>query len=173
MNKAIFLDRDGTINVEVDYLHECKKLEFVPGAVEALMILQNKGYKLIVITNQSGVGRGYFPIEDVYKVNEYMSQLLSEQGVTIDDFYCCPHTEKDNCQCRKPQPGMYLKAAKEHDVDFSKSYMVGDKITDVQAAFELGCGFGLVLSGHDIKMEYQEQYNGHCYKDLLEFAKSI
>lgn len=173
MNKAIFLDRDGTINVEVDYLHECEKFKFIPGVVKALALLQAKGFKLIVITNQSGVGRGYFPIEDVHEVNEYMNQLLSERGVKIDGCYCCPHTEKDNCQCRKPASGMYLKAAKEHDIDFSKSFMVGDKITDVQAAFELGCGFGLVLSGHDIKMEYQKQYSGHCYKDLLEFAESI
>lgn len=173
MNKAIFLDRDGTINVEVDYLHECDKLSFLPGAVEALQLLQKKGYKLIVITNQSGVGRGYFSMEDVDKVNNYMAELLSKEGVLIEDFYCCPHVEADHCPCRKPQPYLYQKAAKEHQIDFTQSYMVGDKYTDIQAAFELDCGYGMVLSGHSIDEKILQKYEGHVYKDLLEFAKAI
>lgn len=173
MNKAIFLDRDGTINVEKEYLHECDKLEFIPGVVEALTILKKKGYLLIVISNQSGVGRGYFPVEDVKKLNQYMNQLLEEQQAGIDDFYFCPHVEADACTCRKPQTGMYEKAAREHDIDFKTSYMVGDKVSDILGAEKLGCGYGLVLSGHAIEEKYLKQYEGHCYGNLLEFAKSV
>lgn len=173
MNKAVFLDRDGTINEEVDYLHEPEKLRFIDGVISALSILKNKGYKLIVISNQSGVGRGYFPIEDVDKVNEHMNKLLSSKGVRIDGFYFCPHTDADGCNCRKPLPYMYLKAAKDFDIDLKASYMVGDKETDILAADELGCGYGLVLSGHELAKNVKEKYGTHLYKNLLEFAEDI
>lgn len=173
LNKAIFLDRDGTINVDVDYLHECDKLEFLPGAVEALKILRGKGFKLLVISNQSGVGRGYFPMEDVEKVNAYMNELLMKEGIGIDGFYCCPHTTEDCCECRKPQPYLYRKAAQDFDIDFAESYMVGDKETDVLAAGILHCGYAMVLSGHSIDEEIQKKYSGHVFRDLLDFAKSI
>lgn len=173
MRKAVFLDRDGTINEETEYLHECDKLRFIPGTQEALRLLKEKGYLLIVITNQSGVGRGYYPIEDVYKVHRYMNELLREDGAEIDGFYCCPHVESDRCTCRKPMTGMYLAAQKEFDIDMKQSYMVGDKITDILAANELGCGVGLVLSGHDIDEEYRMQYEKYCYRNLLEFARAL
>lgn len=173
MNKAIFLDRDGTINVDVDYLHECDQLVFLKGAVKALRILQDKGFKLLVITNQSGVGRGYFSMDEVEKVHAYMRALLLKEGVFIDGFYCCPHVEQDHCQCRKPQPFLYRKAAREHQIDLTKSYMVGDKVTDILAAEELHCNYGMVLSGHSIDEKIQEKYSGHIYKDLLEFAEAV
>lgn len=173
MNKAIFLDRDGTINVDMDYLHECDKLKFIDGSVEALKIFREKGYKLIVITNQSGVGRGYFPIEDVDAVNEHMNEMLKEYDLCIDAFYCCPHIEADNCICRKPKTYMYEKAAREFDIDISKSYMVGDKYTDIIPALKLGCGYGLVLSGHNIDEEVLTKYKEHVFNNLLEFARSV
>lgn len=173
MKKAVFLDRDGTINVEVEYLHECEKLKFIPGSIEALALLKEKGYLLIVITNQSGVGRGYFPIEDVECVNQYMNHLLEEKNAGIDGFYCCPHVEEDHCTCRKPKTGLYRQAAREHDIDLKESYMVGDKVTDILAAEKLGCGYGLVLSGHNIEEQYLKQYQGHCYGNLLEFAQAL
>lgn len=173
MKKAVFLDRDGTINVEKEYLHECDKLEFIPGVEEALALLRKKGYLLIVISNQSGVGRGYFPKEDVVRLNQYMNELLLEKQAKVDDFYFCPHVEGDNCSCRKPMTGMYEQAAREHDIDLKESYMVGDKVTDILGAEKLGCGYGLVLSGHAIEEKYLKKYEGHCYKNLLEFAKSL
>jgi UDP-N-acetylmuramoyl-tripeptide--D-alanyl-D-alanine ligase len=173
MNKAIFLDRDGTINVDMDYLHECDKLRFIEGSVEALKLFKEKGYLLIVVTNQSGVGRGYFPIEDVDAVNNHMNELLEEYNIRIDAFYCCPHIERDNCVCRKPKTYMYEKAAREFNVDISASYMVGDKYTDILPAIRLGCGYGLVLSGHDIDRRVLEEQKEHIYKNLLEFANSI
>lgn len=173
MNKAIFLDRDGTINVEVNYLHECEKLRLIPGVVKALKLLKKQGYKLIVISNQSGVGRGYFTYDDVVKVNEYLNEVLRKDGTEIDAFYCCPHTEEDNCDCRKPKTGLYKKAVKEHDIDITNSYMVGDKVSDILAADEMGCGYGLLLSGHDIDEKDYLKYKDYCYKDLLEFAQSL
>lgn len=173
MKKAVFLDRDGTINEEVNYLHECHKLKFIPGTMEALRLLKEKGYLLIVVTNQSGVGRGYFSKEDVDRVHEYMNDLLRTEGAEIDGFYYCPHVEEDKCACRKPQTGLYLKAQEDFNIDFRQSYMVGDKITDILAAEKLGCGVGLVLSGHDISESYQKQYGEHCYRDLLEFARAL
>lgn len=173
MKKAVFLDRDGTINEEVNYLHECDKMKFIPGTEEALKLLKEKGYLLIVVTNQSGVGRGYFPVEDVDRVHEYMNELLRVSGAEIDGFYYCPHVEEDKCACRKPMTGLYRKAQKDFDIDMKQSYMVGDKITDILAAKELGCRVGLVLSGHDISEEYRKQYEGCCYRDLLEFARTL
>lgn len=173
MNKAVFLDRDGTLNVEVDYLHECDKLRLIEGTTEALRLLKSEGYLLIVISNQSGVGRGYFTRRDVDMVNEYMNNILKAQGAGIDAFYYCPHVEKDNCQCRKPNVGLYLKAAADFDIDFTQSYMVGDKETDILASFKLGTGYGLVLSGHDIEQDIIKKYDGHCYANLMDFARQL
>lgn len=173
MVKAVFLDRDGTLNEEVNYLHECDKLKLIGGTEEALKILKDKGYILVVVTNQSGVGRGYYPIEDVYAVNNHMKELLKSSGVLIDGFYCCPHTEADKCKCRKPGTGLYLKAAKDFSIDFKSSYMVGDKESDIQAAEKLGCGYALVRTGHTIKSETEKKYEGHVYDNLLEFAESL
>ena len=173
MNKAVFLDRDGTLNVEVDYLHECGKLRLIEGTAKALRILKEEGYLLIVISNQSGVGRGYFTSDDVDKVNDYMNALLDGQGAALDAFYYCPHTEKDNCRCRKPKTGLYLKAAKDFDIDFKQSYMAGDKETDILASFELGTDYALLMSGHDIEQEILEKYKGHCYAKLLDFAEYV
>ena len=124
MKKAIFLDRDGTINREVSYLCDIEKLCLLPGVIKALQILKEKGYLLIVITNQSGVGRGYFTIEEVWRINEYMNQCLSAYDVQIDAFYCCPHAPKEGCNCRKPGTELYLRAVQEWDIDLKKSYMV-------------------------------------------------
>lgn len=173
MNKAIFLDRDGTINVETEYLHECDKLQFIPGSVEALAMMKGKGYLLIVVSNQSGVGRGFFSMEDVERVNGYMNELLEQKNAAIDAFYCCPHVEADHCTCRKPETGLYRKAAGDFDIDMKASFMVGDKITDILAAGQLGCGYGLVLSGHGIEEKYLRQHEGHYFNNLLEFARSL
>ena len=173
MNKAIFLDRDGTLNVEVDYLHEPDKLRLIDGVPEALNIFRDLGYKLIVISNQSGIGRGYFGHEDVDKVNTCMNEILAGYSVQIDAFYYCPHIESDNCNCRKPKTGLYERAVADWNIDVSLSYMAGDKESDVLAARKIGCGYGLLLCGHDISESVKERYSGHIYKDLLDFAYSL
>ena len=173
MNKAIFLDRDGTINVDVHCLHEIENLQFIDGVPKALSRLKQSGYKLIVISNQSGIARGYYGIDEVERLHKYMNDRLLSMGARIDAFYYCPHDEKANCECRKPKPGLIKKAAAEWDIDLEQSYMVGDKETDVIAAQNAGCGYGLLLSGHDVSDEVVRRYSGHIYKNLGDFAEMI
>lgn len=173
MDKAIFLDRDGTINVDVDYLHNIDKLEFIDGAIEALALLKMQGYRLIVISNQSGIGRGYFEARDVELLHAYMNHILQKYNAAIDAFYYCPHVEQDMCSCRKPQTGLLDQAAKEWDIDLSRSYMVGDREADVMTAVNAGCNYGLLLSGHAVSDILQEKYKDYLYKNLWDFAQHI
>ena len=124
MHKAVFLDRDGTINVDYGYVYKPEDLTLLPGVVEALQLLQRERYLLIVITNQSGVGRGYFTVENVYLFNKLLQQTLKEQGVTITDFFICAHAPEERCNCRKPSPLMVNEAIRKYDIDPSKSYML-------------------------------------------------
>lgn len=137
MNKAIFLDRDGTINLEKHYLYKVEDFEFMPGVVDALRKLQRAGYLLIIITNQSGIARGYYTEEDFQKLNDWMVSTLKEQGVTIADVYFCPHLPdaqvpeyRKECGCRKPQLGMYKQAILDYNIQIGHSYAIGDKIRD-------------------------------------------
>lgn len=139
MNKAVFLDRDGVINIDHGYVHTIEKFEFAPKAVEALQKLADSDFMIIVITNQSGIGRGMYEVEDFYKVMDYMENELVGEGVAIDDVYFCPHAPEDECDCRKPSPKMILDAAKEHDIDLSKSWMIGDKKEDILCGKNAGC----------------------------------
>lgn len=156
-SRAIFLDRDGTINVERNYLYRCEEFAFIPGVPQALRRLQDSGYLLVVVTNQSGVARGYFNLADVEKLHEYMHHLLLEYGVTLDGVYVCPHHPagvKDNpfsivCDCRKGLPGMLLTAADDLAIDLSRSYMIGDKESDLEAGYSAGCHPFLVISDDD------------------------
>jgi D,D-heptose 1,7-bisphosphate phosphatase len=133
MTKAVFLDRDGTINVDYGYVYRVEDLKLLPGVVEGLLKLQQSGFVLIIITNQSGVGRGYFSEEDVHNFNNQLVNHLSNLGIEIKDIYTCFHAPEDHCSCRKPSPDMILKALKEYDIDPAKSYMIGDKSSDVEA----------------------------------------
>lgn len=137
MNKAIFLDRDGTINVEKHYLYKISDFEFLPGVVDALRKLQRAGYLLIIVTNQSGIGRGYYTESDFQKLNDWMVSTLKEQGVTIADVYYCPHLPdaqveeyRKECNCRKPKLGMYQQAILDYNIQIGQSYAIGDKIRD-------------------------------------------
>ena len=132
MNKAIFLDRDGTINVDFGYVSKPEQLQFLPGVIDALRIFQQMGYLLIVISNQSGIGRGYFSLKDAELFNQSMAEALKEQGVVITDFFICPHAPEETCECRKPSPYMVLEAIKKYNICANKSYMFGDKASDVE-----------------------------------------
>ncbi len=146
MNKAVFLDRDGTINIDKGYLYRIEDFEFLPGAIEGLRKLQEAGYLLIIITNQSGIARGYYTEEDFIKLNEYMKGELKKEGITITEVYYCPHYGND-CECRKPKTAMFERAVREFNIDLSKSYAIGDKERDCSICFKSECrGF---LIGHD------------------------
>lgn len=155
---AVFLDRDGTINVEKNYLHRIEDFEFIPGAPEAIRQLNQAGYLVLVVTNQSGVARGYFSLAEVDALHRHMVQRLAESGARIDGFYVCPHHPtagqgiwRRDCSCRKGQPGLLLQAAAEHGIDLARSYMVGDKTADVEAGQRAGCSPLLVLTGYGQK----------------------
>ncbi|MDG5467694.1 D-glycero-beta-D-manno-heptose 1,7-bisphosphate 7-phosphatase [Deltaproteobacteria bacterium IMCC39524] len=153
--RAVFLDRDGTINIEKDYLHKIEDFEFIPGAPEAIKKLKDAGFLVIVVSNQSGVARGYFDEDSVNQLHQHIQTELAGYGTSIDDFYFCPHhpdkglgVYKAACNCRKGNPGMLLQASREHDIDLSKSYMVGDKLADIEAGQRAGCKTLLVLTGY-------------------------
>ncbi len=138
MAKAIFLDRDGVINEDLGYVHKIEDFHFVPGVFEALCHFKSLGYKLILVTNQSGIGRGYYSEEDFKKLISWMQERLEKEGVRLDAIYYCPHHPQQGCDCRKPRPGMLLQAIKEHSIDAVSSWMIGDKPSDIEAAKRAG-----------------------------------
>ena len=144
---AIFLDRDGVIIVEKNFLRDPEEIEFYPGAIEALKAIGDV-YIKIVISNQSGVARGYFTSADVEKINDHISSILKMSGIGIDAWYFCPHGPDDDCQCRKPRPGMILEAAEEFNINMSKSWIIGDKSSDIDAGRASGLNTILVKTGY-------------------------
>jgi len=145
--KAVFLDRDGTIAKDVHYCRRVKDFEILPTVPEAIKLLNENGFKVIVITNQSGIARGYFTEETLSKIHQKMINELSKYGARIDAIYYCPHHPDDDCSCRKPKTALFHKAAKEHNIDFSASYVVGDRQMDIDAGRALGCRTILVNTG--------------------------
>jgi len=143
--KAIFLDRDGVINVDHGYVGSIKDFEFISGVFEALRMLQKKGYKLFIVTNQSGIGRGYYSEEDFLKLTEWMLQRFEEEGIRIEEVAYCPHHPDAGCSCRKPEPGMIEKLARMYGIDLKNSYMIGDKPSDVEAGRRAGVGHQILL----------------------------
>ena len=151
LNKVVFLDRDGTLNEEVNYLHKTEDMKLLPGVPQALKKLKDAGYKLIVVTNQAGVARGYYTEDDVKNLHQYMNQVLQKDGAWIDAFYYCPHHPvhgigiyKKECNCRKPGTGMFEMAEKDFPVDKAASYMIGDKLLDTEAGQRFGVASILV-----------------------------
>lgn len=138
-NKAVFIDKDGTLIEDVPYNVDPTRITLQPGAGPALRRLKEAGYKLIVISNQSGVARGFFPLEALAAVNQRIQELLEPYDVKLDDFYYCPHGPEDSCDCRKPQSGLILRAAEDYLVDIGQSWMIGDILHDVEAGNRAGC----------------------------------
>ena len=149
--KTIFLDRDGVINKEINYLHKIDDFEFIDGIFDACLYFQSLGYKIIIITNQSGISRGYYTESDYQKVTQWMLDQFKYKNINILDIFHCPHGPDSTCDCRKPKPGMFLKAKAKHNTDMEKSWMIGDQELDVIAANSAGIDNTiLVRSGHRI-----------------------
>ncbi|HCE43377.1 MAG TPA: HAD family hydrolase [Lentisphaeria bacterium] len=147
MKKAVFLDRDGTIMFDSGYVSDPEKVDIFEETVEALKALRVAGYLLVIITNQSGIARGYFTTDDLEKVNSRMSSLFKEHGVVFDGIYICPHRDEDRCTCRKPLPGLIFRAARELDIDVSASFMIGNSKSDVHSGIAAGCRLNFLLGG--------------------------
>jgi D-glycero-D-manno-heptose 1,7-bisphosphate phosphatase len=153
--EAVFLDRDGTLIEEVNYLSSPEQVRLIPGATEAVRRLNETDTLVVVVTNQAGVARGYFPESRVAEVHAHLSALLAERGARIDAYYHCPHHPTEgvgayrmSCDCRKPQPGLLFTAARELGIDLSRSWMIGDKFCDARAGEAAGCRTLLVRTGH-------------------------
>ncbi len=182
---AIFLDRDGTINEEMGYINHIARFKIFPFVAESIRILRDKGFKIIVVTNQSGIARGYFTEKLLEKVHQNLKIYLTENETRVDGIYYCPHHPKEgkgenkkNCNCRKPKPGLIERAAKEHDIDLKKSYMIGDRFKDMEFAKNLNIKCGFVLTGYG-QGEYEHQKSSWSFmpdliaKDLNEMAIKI
>ena len=180
MKKAIFLDRDGTINVEKDYIYKSEDLVFEEGSIEALKTFKNLGYILIVVSNQSGIARGYFTEEDLNIFNNNMNEILKKNGVEITEFYCCPHHPdgigeyKKVCECRKPNNKMIEDAIKKYNIDREKSYMIGDKTSDIGAGLKSNLKTVLVKTGYGLKdMEKIDKNETLICENLKDFSEIL
>lgn len=149
-NKAVFLDRDGTLNVEKEYVHRIEDWEWIPGAIDALVALKKAGFLVIVVTNQAGIARGYYTDAEVNRLHAWINQELKKHGAMIDAFYHCPHHPEfsGECECRKPRPGMIYQASSDLDVSLSQSWLIGDKASDIQAGLAAGVKPILVSTGY-------------------------
>ncbi|HBG07608.1 MAG: D,D-heptose 1,7-bisphosphate phosphatase [Geobacteraceae bacterium GWC2_58_44] len=178
--KAVFLDRDGTINVEVQYLSRVDDFQFIPGVPWALKRLKDAGYLLVVVTNQSGIGRGYYDEAALQSIHDHMHADLATFGAAIDACYFCPHHPEHatgdylkDCDCRKPLPGMLQQAALELDIDLAASFMIGDKLADVEAGINAGCTPLLVLTGYGSDHAASLPEGVEAYPDLQMAVDAI
>lgn len=147
-NRAVFFDRDGVINKEIGYLDSPDKVEIIPGVSEAIKLLNENDFIVIIITNQSGIARGYFTENTLIEINNYIKSELEKQQAKIDAIYFCPHHPDDNCQCRKPKIGLIKKAEIEMGIDLARSYLIGDKITDIETGVNAKLKSILLLTGY-------------------------
>lgn len=146
--RFVLIDRDGTINVERHYLSDPEQLELYPGVGAAIRRLNRLGLGVAVVTNQSGIARGYFDLERLDRIHDRLFTLLDGEGAAVDGIYVCPHGPKDECGCRKPLPGMVEQAVAEHHFDPARSFMIGDKEVDVELGHAVGAVSLLVRTGH-------------------------
>ncbi|WP_462109091.1 D-glycero-beta-D-manno-heptose 1,7-bisphosphate 7-phosphatase [Campylobacter concisus] len=149
--KALFLDRDGVINEDAGYVYEIKDFKFIDGIFDALREFAKAGYKLFVVTNQSGIGRGYYTQEQFDTLTKFMLEIFKKEQIFITKVYFCPHAPETNCACRKPNPKMILDAKDEFGIDIKNSLMIGDKPSDVEAGKRAGIGRNFLLDGINFK----------------------
>ena len=182
---GVFMDRDGTVSKEIGYVNHAARYELLPRTAAAIKLLNENGIKALLATNQAGVARGYFPEERITEVHQKLERLLAEEDAYLDQIYYCKHHPdvgegeyRQNCDCRKPKPGLLKQGAKDFDLDLEQSYMIGDKISDVEAAKRVGATGILVLTGYGRGVyEYeQDQWTvqpDYIAEDLYEAVEWI
>ena len=149
--KTIFLDRDGVVNKEIRYLYRLSDFEFIDGIFDACLYFQKLGYEIVIITNQSGIARGYYSERDYLKLTKWMLDQLHTKGISILDILYCPHGPESTCNCRKPRPGMLIEAKYKYNISMKDSWMIGDSESDIKAANAAGISKTiLVRSGHRV-----------------------
>ncbi len=177
MRKAVFIDRDGTINVDTDFVHKKDEWEWIEGAKEAIKKLNDAGFVVVVVTNQSGIARGRYTEDDVQTLHSFVDAELAKISAHVDGYYLCPHhPEHGNhreCDCRKPATGMLLKAAKEHNIDLARSFLIGDKKSDIEAAVNAGVTPVLVMTGYGKEHDNLIDKNVHREDNLREVVDWI
>lgn len=181
VRKAIFLDKDGTLIPDVPYNVDPDKISLSPHAVDGLLALQREGFMLFVISNQSGIARGFFDHDALVKVEHKIQSLLQEHGLSLAGFYYCPHhPESDiaayriDCSCRKPKPGLIWEAGLDHQIDLSQSWMIGDILHDIEAGHRAGCGAILLNNGNETEWEMNaESIPDAMVNDIEEAARYI
>ena len=168
MPKALFLDRDGVVNVEKNYLYKIDDFELMEGILDVCRHYEAKGYLIIIVTNQSGISRGYYTQEDFNRLSEWMIEHFKSLGITISRIYHCPHHESidGQCDCRKPEPGMFLEAQRDFDLDMASSVMIGDNERDIQAAIRAGVATNILLSTQESESAANQIVKS--LKELLE-----
>jgi len=179
LQRAVFLDRDGVVNVDLGFVHKVADFRFVPGSDAAMARLQAAGWRLVIVTNQSGLARGLYSMADYERFTAHLQGRLADVGVQVDAVLHCPHLPdaavaafRLDCDCRKPGPGMLLRAARELSLDLAASVIVGDRLTDVQAGRAAGVGrCVLVRSGHPLAPDEVPQADA-VYDDLAAFARA-
>lgn len=186
MDKVVFLDRDGTINQEVTYLYRPEDLVILPGVPQALKLFRENGFRLAVVTNQAGIARGYYTVEQMHVLHGYLNEQLKRDGAWIDHFYYCPHHPlhgigeyRKACRCRKPDTGMFEMAEKEYAIDKGRSWMIGDKRIDVEAGHNYGIRAVLVGTGYGeeeretCRQRGEEPFYDFYAETLMDAAKFI
>ena len=173
MKRAVFLDRDGTINREVNYLSRLEQFELLSGVAEAIKTLNQAGWLVVVITNQSGIKRGLFTEETLHSIHNRMIQDLVRQDARLDGIYCCLHHPDDGCECRKPSPKLVQDAAADLGIDLAESWFVGDKALDIETGRRAGCRTALVLTGYGSRESAKAPQVDMVAKDIGTFVENI
>lgn len=172
--RFVLLDRDGTLIVHRPYLGRVDQVELVPGVVEGLQNLSRLGFGLAVLTNQSGIARGYFTVDDVERIHAKIREELAAAGVVIDGFYCCPHIPEDHCTCRKPEPGLALQAASQLGFELAESCVIGDNACDIQLGARIGATTFLVENEFSVpRPELEVLHPDYSVGDVEEAARII
>lgn len=171
MSRLVLIDRDGTINVEKHYLSSPEQIELLPQAAEGIKLLNEIGLRVVVVTNQSGVGRGFFDLHKLEEINNHLQEVLKNEGAGVDAIYFCPHLPEDACNCRKPLTEMADRAARDFNAELSESFVIGDKVADIELGKNIGASTILVRTGYGKIAEQEKEPKPHyIVENLFEAA---